>query len=82
MDAVITDRIQALCGTIVWRKDNKIQSLGAKSRENLLSKWKSMRWKFQLREGEFATIKEHVIAATSAIGAYCYKKTLTIIDSS
>jgi len=62
IDAVITDCIQALFDAKLWRMGRKIQSLGGKSRENLLTKWKSTRWKLELRDNEIAS-REHVIAA-------------------
>jgi len=42
---------------------NKILPLGGKGRENVLTKWRSTRWKLKLRGEEIA--RKHVIAATT-----------------
>jgi len=42
---------------------NKILPLGGKGRENVLTKWRSTRWKLKLRGEEIA--RKHVIAAAT-----------------
>ena len=65
IDVVITDCIQAhlVLNYGEWVTKYNLWG-GGKSRENLLTKWKSTRWKLELRDSEIAS-KEHVIAATS-----------------
>ena len=60
---VITDRVRALFNSKLWRMGKQIQSLGGLGRENLLTKWKSTRWKLELTKYEVAN--NHVIAAAT-----------------
>ena len=54
INGVITNRLRALFSSTLWRMGKKILLLGGKSRENLLTKWKSTRWKIEFREDEMA----------------------------
>ena len=63
INGVITNRLQALFSSKLWRMGKKILLLGGKSRENLLTKWKSTRWKIEFREDEMAN--KHIISTAT-----------------
>jgi len=54
IDVVIKNCIRTLFSSKLWRMSNKILPLGGKGRENVLTKWRSTRWKLELREDEIA----------------------------
>ena len=64
INGIITNRIRTLFSSKLWRMGNKIVGSGGTSRENLLTKWKSVRWKIEFREDEMAD--KHIVSAVTS----------------